>query len=63
MRLVMTLLLVTASLLPARGWSYDIGLVPVHEYDQQAGRTWGLNISLHASRPQVEKMRRWLEQI
>ena len=63
MRLVTTLLLVTAILVPTRGMSYDVGLVPLHEFDQQDGKTWGLSISLHASLPQVMKMRRWLAQI
>ena len=62
MRLFKTLLIVTL-LIPLRAWSFDIGLVPLHDFDQQAGKSWGLNISLHGSQAQVNKMRRWISEI
>ena len=43
--------------------SYDIGLVPLHEFSDQEGKTYGRNISLQGTPAQVRKMRRWLEQI
>jgi len=63
MRLVMPWVLGCGILLCANAWSYDIGLVPLHEFADQQGKTWGLNISLHASLAQVRKMRRWIAQI
>jgi hypothetical protein len=63
MRLVKALVLACGILLSTNAWSYDIGLVPLHEFSAQAGKTWGLNISLHASLTQVRKMRRWIAQI
>lgn len=63
MRLLRTLLLVTAILVPARGMSYDIGLVPLHDFNDQENKTWGLNISLHATQSQARKMRQWLHEI
>jgi hypothetical protein len=50
-------------LLSANAWSYDIGLVPLHEFSDQEGKSWGLSISLHASQAQVLKMRKWIAQI
>jgi hypothetical protein len=63
MRLVMALVLSCGILFSVNSWSYDIGLVPLHEFSDQQGKTWGLNISLHASLAQVRKMRRWIAQI
>ena len=62
-RNVLTLMLAAGILLSARVWGYDIGLVPLHEFDQQAAMNYGRNISLHASERQVAKMRRWLAEI
>lgn len=56
-------MLAAATLLPLSVSSYDIGLVPLHEFDQRDGKTWGLNISLHASQLQVQRMRHWITQI
>jgi len=63
MRLVKALVLACGILISTHAWSYDIGLVPLHEFSEQEGKTWGLNISLHASLSQVRKMRRWIAQI
>jgi hypothetical protein len=63
MRGVMALLLAGGMLISAQARGYDIGLVPLHEFDQQQDRTYGRSISLHASQQQVRKMRRWFEQI
>ena len=43
--------------------SFDIGLVPLHEFSDQETKAYGHNISLQGSIHQVTKMRRWLEQI
>ena len=43
--------------------SYDIGLVPLHEFSDQEGKAYGRNISLQGTPHQIRKMRRWLEQI
>ena len=43
--------------------SFDIGLVPLHEFSEAEGKAYGCNISLQGSQCQVEKMRRWLNQI
>lgn len=44
-------------------FSYDIGLVPLHEFSEQEGKTYGRNISLQGTPGQIGKMRGWLEQI
>jgi hypothetical protein len=43
--------------------SYDIGLVPLHEFPDQEGKDYGRNISLQGTPEQIRKMRHWLEQI
>jgi hypothetical protein len=63
MRIVSTLVLAVGMAISAAAWSYDIGLVPLHEFDQQQDNAYGRNISLHASQQQVEKMRHWFAQI
>ncbi len=63
MRFLITLLIATGMLIPMGARGYDIGLVPLHEFSQQAGKSWGLSISLHASKRQVEKMRQWFAEI
>lgn len=63
MRPVTALLLACGILFSARVWSYDIGLVPLHDFADQQDRNWGLNISLHASHTRVRKMRRWIAEI
>ena len=50
-------------LVSANALSYDIDLVPLHEFSDQEGKSWGLSISLHASQAQVLKMRKWIAQI
>lgn len=42
---------------------FDIGLVPLHEFSVQEGKSYGRNISLHGSLRQVKRMRKWIEQI
>jgi len=64
MRIGSALLAAAAGLMLAtsvRG--FDIGLVPLHEFSEQEGKPYGQNISLQGSSRQVEKMRRWFEQI
>jgi hypothetical protein len=43
--------------------SYDIGLVPLHEFSEQEGKAYGHNISLQGTPGQIRKMRRWFDQI
>ena len=43
--------------------SYDIGLVPLHEFSEQEGKAYGRNISLQGTPHQIRKMRHWFEQI
>ena len=43
--------------------SYDIGLVPLHEFSEQGRKSFGLNISLQGTPHQIAKMRRWITQI
>ena len=63
MRTLVTLMLAFGFALPGGAWGYDIGLVPVHEYQDREQANYGKNISLHASKQQVEKMRGWLREI
>lgn len=63
MRLVVTLAFTCAILLSASARSYDIGLVPLHEFADQEDETYGHSISLQASESQVLRMRRWIAQI
>ena len=43
--------------------SYDIGLVPLHEFSEQEGMSYGRNVSIHGTPVQIAKMRRWLAEI
>ncbi len=43
--------------------SYDIGLVPLHEFSEQEGLSYGRNVSVHGTPAQIAKMRRWLAEI
>ncbi len=43
--------------------AYDVGLMPMHEVTTEDNHYYGRNISLHGSKPQVERMRKWLRQI
>ena len=63
MRRVVTLLYLVGLTVSGGAWGYDIGLVPVHEYPDRQQANYGKSISLHASKKQVEKMRRWLSEI
>lgn len=63
MRGVVTLSLAVGLFISTQARGYDIGLVPLHESDRQQDVTFGRNISLHASKIQVEKMRRWFAEI
>ena len=63
MRRLVTLIFAVGLMASGASWGYDIGLVPVHEYEDRPGQNYGHNISLHASKKQVIKMRRWLQEI
>jgi len=63
MRIILTLLIATGMLISMGAQGYDIGLVPLHEFSQQAEKSYGRSISLHASKRQVEKMRQWFAEI
>lgn len=63
MRLGSTLILAAGLMVCTTASSFDIGLVPLHEFSDQEKRAYGRNISLQGSSRQVAKMRRWLEQI
>ena len=43
--------------------SYDIGLVPLHEFSEEEGLSYGRNVSVHGTPAQIAKMRRWLAEI
>lgn len=57
------LLLAVGLMISSPVFSYDIGLVPLHEFSEQEKKTYGLNISLQGTPPQIKKMRRWMAQI
>lgn len=63
MRYALPLMLTVGLILSGSARGYDIGLVPLHDITLQAGKTYGRNISLNASQVQVEKIRRWLQEI
>lgn len=63
MRIGSTLLLAAGLMISTTVFSYDIGLVPLHEFSLQEARSYGRNVSLHGTPTQIAKMRRWLAQI
>lgn len=63
MRFGSTLVLAAGLMVSTTAASFDIGLVPLHDFFDQEGKPCGRNISLQGSSRQVAKMRRWLEQI
>ena len=63
MRIGSTWLMAAGLLISTTVWSYDIGLVPLHEFSEQDGKTYGRNISLHGTPRQIKRMRRWLTEI
>lgn len=56
-------LIVAGFMLSTPVCGYDIGLVPLHEFSEQEGKTYGRNISLQGTPGQIERMRRWLAEI
>ena len=58
-----SLLLAAGLMLSTTVYSYDVGLVPLHEFSEQEGMPFGRNVSLHGTPTQIGKMRRWLAEI
>lgn len=63
MRTGSAILLAAGLMISTTVCSFDIGLVPLHEYSEQERKAYGRNISLQGTPRQISKMRRWLEQI
>ena len=63
MRTGSALLLAAGLMLSTTVFSYDIGLVPLHEFSEQEGKSFGRNVSLHGTPTQIAKIRRWLAEI
>lgn len=63
MRIGSLLGLAAGLMISTRVFSFDIGLVPLHDFSEQDGKTYGRNISLQGTPHQIKKMRRWLTQI
>jgi len=63
MRVGSWIILVAGLMISSVVLSYDIGLVPLHEFSEQEGKTYGRNISLQGTPDQIRKMRHWIAQI
>ena len=57
------LLLLASTSFSSLAAAFDVGLVPMHEIVTEDNHYYGRNISLHGSKSQVERMRKWLKQI
>lgn len=63
MRIGSSLILTAGLMISTAVLSFDIGLVPLHEFSDQESKSYGHNISLQGTPRQIEKMRRWFAQI
>ena len=63
MRTGSALLLAAGLMVSTAVSSFDIGLVPLHEFSEQEEKPYGRNISLHGTPRQIAKMRAWMAQI
>lgn len=63
MRICSAMLMAAGLMVSTTVYSYDVGLVPLHEFSEQDGISYGRNVSLHGTPTQIEKMRRWLAEI
>ncbi len=60
---LIALLLLGSASFSSLATAYDVGLVPMHEVTTEDNHFYGRNISLHGSQAQIERMRKWLQQI
>ena len=63
MRIGSAWILAAGLLISTKVFSYDIGLVPLHEFSEQEGKPYGLNISLQGTPRQIKRIRRWIAEI
>ena len=50
-------------MIPIKAYCFSIGLVPLHELQDQGNKRFGKNISLHGTPEQIKKLRNWIYQI